>query len=195
MEGPIPRHMLLDVAGSVFPAARTRAWNETYRVGFLLKEQVDPARLRHALADLRPRYPYFFVAVRRGFFWYYLERLNHLDPARLVRREADYPCRPLDLFSPRPALRVLYDRRRFSVELPHVVADGGGVQVFLKALLARYMELGGVPIPESTLPGLEDPPARPSSPTTTARFIPKARASSPRNPPPTNTARPACAAT
>ena len=154
----IPRRFPLDMAGIVFPAVRTRDWNETYRTGFLLKEEIDPARLRQALEDLHPRFPSFFVSVRRGFFWYYLERMDNLD--RVVQREKGYPCRPMHIFSPDgPAIRVLYDRRRLSVELSHVVADGGGVTVFLKALLARYMELGGLVIPpDSGLPDLSEPP-------------------------------------
>jgi len=148
-EYKIPKHFPLDMAGAVFPAARTRDQNETHRIGFLLKEEVDPGRLRRALEDLHPRFPSFFVSVRRGFFWYYLERTRRLDTARLVRREKDYPCRPIRIFSPdTPAMRVLYDRRRLSVELAHLVTDGGGAAVFMKALLARYMELGGMEVPK-----------------------------------------------
>ena len=152
-----PKWFPLDMAGNIFPIARSRGWNETCRVGCLLKEEVEPARLRQALTDLRPRYPSFFVGVRRGFFWYYLEPMGNTD---VVYPEEDYPCRPLDLFSAvKPTLCVLYDRRRLSVEFSHLVSDGGGILVFLKALLARYLELGGVEIPpDSGLPELTGPP-------------------------------------
>jgi len=152
-----PKWLPLDMAGNIFPIARSRSWNETCRVGCLLKEKVDPTRLRQTLADLRPRYPSFFVGVRRGFFWYYLEPMENTD---VVYPEEDYPCRPLNLFSAvKPTLCVLYDRRRLSVEFSHLVADGGGILVFLKALLARYLELGGAEIPaDSGLPELTGPP-------------------------------------
>lgn len=152
-----PKWYPLDMAGNIFPVTRSRSWNETCRVGLLLKEEVDPARLRQALAELRPRYPSFFVGVRRGFFWYYLEPMGNTD---VVYPEEGYPCRPLDLFSAvKPTLCVLYDRRRLSVEFSHLVADGGGILVFLKALLARYLELGGVELPAgSGLPELTGPP-------------------------------------
>jgi len=152
-----PKWYPLDMAGSIFPAARSRGWNETCRVGVLLKEEADPARLRQALAALRPRYPSFFVGVRQGFFWYYLEPMDNTD---VVYPERGYPCRPMELFSKSaPTIRVYYDRRRVSIEFSHLVADGGGILVFLQALLARYLALGGVEFPaDSGLPELAGPP-------------------------------------
>jgi len=153
----VPKWYPLDMAGNIFPVARSRNWNETCRVGFLLKEEIDPGRLRQALADLRPRYPSFFVGVRQGFFWYYIETMGNTD---VVYPETGYPCRPMNLFSKTaPTIRVYYDQCRLSVEFSHLVADGGGILVFLKALLARYLELGGVEIPEDNgLPELTGQP-------------------------------------
>ena len=135
----------LDVAATIYPSARTRNWNYTFRVGFLLKEDVNPGLLREALGDIHKRFPSFFVAVRHGLFWYYLQRMDNLD---IVKREREYPCRSVNLFSPTaPALRVLYDRRRFCVEVPHCVSDGGGALTMAKALLTRYLQLAGKDIP------------------------------------------------
>jgi len=152
-----PQRFPLDVAGTIYPSARTRSWNYTFRIGFLLREEADHWRLRRALVDLRPRFPSFFVSARHGLFWYYLERVEGLD---IVRKETDYPCRPMDIFSRcTPAIRVLYDRRRVSLEISHAISDAGGALVFAKALLARYLELGGVEIPPgSGLPDLSEPP-------------------------------------
>jgi len=152
-----PSRFPLDVAGIIYPSARTRIWNYTFRIGFLLREEADHWRLRRALSDLRPRFPSFFVSVRHGLFWYCLERVYGLD---IVHKETDYPCRSMDIFSrDMPAIRVLYDRRRFSLEVSHAVSDAGGALVFAKALLARYLELGGTEIPPgSGLPDLDEPP-------------------------------------
>jgi len=125
-------------------------------MGFLLKEEIAPARLQQALEDLRPRFPSFFVSVRKGFFRYYLVPTDHSGH---VRRDKARPCQPMHLFSEtEPLLRVLYDRRRLSVELSHLLADGGGALVFVQALLARYLELGGVDVSGSGLPKLHEQP-------------------------------------
>lgn len=134
------------MAGTIYPSSRTRRWNSTYRVGFLLKEEVNPPRLRAALEDMQQRLPGFFAALRGGLFWYYLERMDSLD---IIAPESAYPCRPMNMFSKsRPAMRVYYDRRRLSVELSHAIADGGGATIFATALLARYLQLGGAQVPQ-----------------------------------------------
>ena len=147
----------LDVAATIYPSARTRNWNYTFRIGFLLKEDVHPGLLREALGDIHKRFPSFFVAMRHGLFWYYLQPMDNFD---IVKREREYPCRSLNLFSPTtPALRVLYDRRRFCVEVPHCVSDGGGTLTMGKALLARYLQLAGKDIPAEQPDVLEQPQA------------------------------------
>jgi hypothetical protein len=153
----IPHWFPLDVAGTIYPSARTRNWNYTYRSGFLLKEEVNPGLLRQALEDIHSRFPSFFVGVRNGLFWYYLERMENLD---IVRRESTYPCRPMNIFSRQsPAIRILYDHRRFCLEIAHCVADGGATLTMAKALLARYLQLTGKEIPpDSGLTDLTEPP-------------------------------------
>ena len=139
-----PKWYPLDVAGTIYPSSRTRRWNSNYRFAFLLKEDIDPDRLRAALADVHKRFPSFFAGVRRGIFWYYLERMDNLD---IVFPETSYPCRSVNIYSKTtPALRIFYDRKRLSVEISHCLADGGATLSFIKTLLARYLELGGAEI-------------------------------------------------
>jgi len=134
--------MQLNMAANTFLCIRTRKWNYVIRMGWLLKEEIDPERLRRAVEDIWPRFPSFFVAARRGFFSYYLECLDYVD---VVQEEGDYFCRPFDLFSKdTPMIRVVYDGCRFAVEIPHAVCDGKGLTVFTRALLARYLGLDDV---------------------------------------------------
>ncbi|MCL2513546.1 MAG: hypothetical protein FWF08_06555 [Oscillospiraceae bacterium] len=151
-------YLPLEMAGNTFLSTRTRKWNYVIRMGYLLKEDIDPERLRRAVEDIHTRFPSFFVGARRGFFRYYLECMNGAD---VVHMETEYPCLPFDLFSRTvPIIRVLYDRRRLSVEIPHLVADGKALTVFTRALLAHYLELGGLEIPPgSGLPDLREPPS------------------------------------
>ena len=152
-----PRWFPLDVAATIYPSARTRSWNYVFRVGFLLKEDVHPELLRAALGDIRKRFPSFFVGVRRGLFWYYLERMENFD---IVQKEREHPCRAFNLLNrTTPAIRVLYDRRRFCVEVSHCVSDGGGAFTMAKALLVRYLRLAGKDISaDCGLPDISQPP-------------------------------------
>ena len=131
--------MQLNMAANTFLCIRTRKWNYVIRMGWLLKdeEEIDPERLRRAVEALWPRFPSFFVAARRGLFSYYLECMDYVD---VIQKEGDFFCRPFDLFSKdTPMIRVVYGGCRFAVEIPHAVADGKGLTVFTRALLARYL--------------------------------------------------------
>jgi NRPS condensation-like uncharacterized protein len=137
-----PRTIQLNMAANTFLCIRTRKWNYVIRMGYLLKDEINPERLRRAVKDIWPRFPSFFVAARRGLFSYYLECMDHTD---IVQKEGDYFCRPFDLFSKdTPMIRIVYDGCRFAVEIPHAVCDGKGLTVFTRALLARYLGLDDV---------------------------------------------------
>ena len=107
----------LDMAANTFLCMRTRKWNYVIRMGYLLKEKIDPARLRRAVEDIYPRFPSFFVTARRGFTNYKLVCMEYTD---VVRREMEYPCSPFDLFSRAvPVIRVVYnDGCRFRWKSP-----------------------------------------------------------------------------
>ena len=152
-----PSFLPLNMAANTFLCMRTRKWNYVIRMGYLLKEEIDPERLRRAVETMHPRFPSFFVGARRGFFSYDLECMGC---AGVVQEEGEYFCRSFDLFSrTAPMIRIVYSHRRFAVEIPHLVADGKGLSVFTRSLLARYLELGGLEIPaNSGLPNLSEPP-------------------------------------
>ena len=143
----IPSWFPLDVAALIYPNARRRGWCTVYRFAFIMKEEVDPVILKQALKDIAPRFPTFFVQVKSGLFWYYLQRTDDLD---IVEEEDYYPCRYMQICeSTKPAMRVLYYKNRISVETFHSVTDGTGAIVFIKTLVARYLELKGVNIPRT----------------------------------------------
>ena len=67
----------LDTAALIFPAITRRDWSNAFRVSATLTEEVDPEILQRAANSLRSRFPSFFVTLRKGFFWYYLEESDH----------------------------------------------------------------------------------------------------------------------
>ena len=140
----------LDTAALIFPATIRRDWCNVFRLSAGLTEPVDPAVLQQATDDLRKRFPSYFVTLRRGMFWYYLE--ESAAPV-LVREDYAYP---LTFMSSRElkrnCLRVLYYRNRIAVEFFHSLTDGRGGSVFLANLVARYLELKhGISIPRTEL--------------------------------------------
>ena len=149
----------LDTAALIFPAIARRNWSNAFRVSATLTEAVDPDLLQKAVDDLRRHFPSFFVTLRKGFFWYYLEQS---DLPVKVREDYAYP---LTFMSRREllqnCLRVLYYKNRIAVECFHSVTDGRGGSVFLCNLVARYLELKhGICIPrEGLLRDLTEPPS------------------------------------
>ena len=136
----------LDTAALIFPAITRRDWSNAFRVSATLSEPVDPELLQRATDDLRRRFPSYFVTLRKGVFWYYLEESD-----RPVQVQRDYAY-PLTFMSSRElrrnCLRVLYYKNRIAVECFHALTDGRGGCVFLCNLTARYLELKyGLTIP------------------------------------------------
>ena len=140
----------LDTAALIFPAIARRDWCNAFRVSATLCEPVDPEILQRATDDMRRRFPFYFVTLHKGFFWYYLE-----ETGRGVTVRQDYAY-PLTFMSSRElkknCLRVLYYKNRIAVEFFHSLTDGRGGSIFLCNLVARYLELRhGLEIPKEGL--------------------------------------------
>ena len=129
----------LDTAALIFPAIARRDWSNAFRVSACLKDEVDVEILQQAVDALRPRFPSYYVTLRKGVFWYYLEESR--EP---VKVQNDYAY-PLTFMSSRElkhnCLRVLVYRNRIAVEFFHSLADGRGGSVYLCNLIACYLEL------------------------------------------------------
>lgn len=146
MEQQKLRWMRLDNAAKIYPAARRRNWNNMFRVSATLQEAVDPAVLQGALEVTIRRFPSIAVRLQRGLFWYYLEEIPH---APQVRPDTFCPLARIKFADIRKcAFRVLYYENRIAVEIYHALTDGTGGLIFLKTLVAEYLQQRyGVQIP------------------------------------------------
>ena len=148
----------LDTAALIFPAIARRDWSNAFRVSATLTEPIDPEILQRAADDMRARFPSFFVTLKKGFFWYYLEESD-----LPVKVQSDFAY-PLTFMSSRElrrnCMRILWYKNRIAVECFHAVSDGRGGSVFLLNLTAHYLELRyGVKIPqEGLICNLSEPP-------------------------------------
>ena len=133
--------IMLDNAAIIYPLGMRHGRMPMFRLAATLKEEVDPRVLQVALYFTIKRFPTFASVVKRGFFWHYLETVNH---AIKVEKEKDAPCKPISLLlrSSR-SYRVLYYKNRISLEVFHVITDGSGAFIFLKSLLGEYFRLLG----------------------------------------------------
>ncbi len=136
---------MLDNAAIIYPLGMKYGQMPMFRLSVELKEEVDPIILQMALDFTLKRFPTFSAVVKAGFFWHYLETTRNIIK---VEEEKELPCKPISIFlrSAR-SFRVLYYKKRISVEFFHVLTDGTGGMVFLKTLLAQYLELLGKSIP------------------------------------------------
>ena len=157
-----PAHKLrwlpLDNAAKIYPAARRQNWSNVFRLSATLTEEVDTAVLQSALDVTVRRFPSIAARLRRGVFWYYLQQLAH-SPA--IREESSYPLTRMSRQELRRcAFRVIVYRRRIAVEIFHSLTDGNGALIFLKTLVAEYLQQKhGIQIPagQGVLGRLEEP--------------------------------------
>lgn len=132
------RWMPLDNAAKIYPAARSHNWTNAFRLSATLKEEVDTKVLQSALDVTIRRFPSLGTRLRKGLFWYYLQQVSH---APAIRQEMSYPLTRMTRKDLRDcALRVIVYHHRIAVEFFHSLTDGNGGVIFLKALLAEYLQ-------------------------------------------------------
>lgn len=132
----------LDNAGKLYPAIATSRWNSVFRLSVVLREDIVPEALQSAVNKVLPRFPTMAVCMRQGFFWYYLEAN---EKPLLIQADKGHPCLRFRWKADNGYLmRVLYYRRRISVEFFHSITDGMGGFAFLKTLAAEYLRFRGI---------------------------------------------------
>ncbi len=129
----------LDNAAKIVPSQARGADTRVFRLTSVMKEDVNKEILEQALQETAPEFPIFNVVLKRGIFWYYLED-SALTP--VVEEEGEFPMAALYYPGRRNLLyRVSYYKKRINLEVFHVLADGTGAFMFLKHLVARYLEI------------------------------------------------------
>lgn len=153
------RWMRLDNAAKIYPASRNQNWSNVFRLSATLKEDVDVAVLQEALDVTVRRFPSIAARLRRGVFWYYIQQLETVPK---VCEENSFPLAKMSREEIRRcAFRVIIYKKRIAVELFHSLTDGNGGLIFLKTLVAEYLQQKyGVRIPseDGVLGRLEEPP-------------------------------------
>lgn len=152
------RWLRLDNAAKIYPAARRRNWSNVFRLSATLKEPIDVHVMQTALDVTVRRFPSIAVRLRRGVFWYYLQQLSEVPE---IREESSYPITEMSKAETRTcAFRVIVYQRRVAVEIFHSLTDGNGALIFLKSLVAEYLQQRHglcIPAEHGVLGRLEEP--------------------------------------
>jgi NRPS condensation-like uncharacterized protein len=135
----------LDLSAIVYPTLQRRDFSSVYRLSVVLKEPVRPEALQESVDMVLPRFPTYKSAIRRGFFWRYLEPNDR--PGPFVREDIQNPCMPMPFkANNRYLLRIYYHGCRISLEVHHSLGDGTGGMYLLQTITAQYLRLLGHPI-------------------------------------------------
>lgn len=143
----------LDNAAKIYPAALRRNWSSLFRLSVTLTEPIDKDLMQKALDLTVRRFPSICTRLRKGLFWYYLQAL---DQAPRLSPEYPHPLTRMPLGQIRQCgLRVIVYENRLALEIFHSLTDGSGAMIFLKSLLAEYLQRKhGITVP--TLPDIPD---------------------------------------
>ncbi len=127
----------IDTAGNIFPAVQGEDNSSFFRIAAILKEPIDSALFQKAVEASFQRFSFFFVRLRRGVFWNYLEVTKDLCT---VQQEKDLPCSPIKIEKGKSNLiRFYYFQNRLTIEVSHIITDGTGCFELLKAVLYSYI--------------------------------------------------------
>lgn len=132
----------LDLSAVVYPTLQRRDFSSVYRLSALMKEEVNKELLQKALDQVLVRFPSYKVAMRKGFFWRYLEPNDR--PGPFVKEDIKNPCQPMGFkTNNRYLIRVYYFGKRISLEAHHCLGDGNGGMALFTTMLAQYLRLQG----------------------------------------------------
>ena len=132
------RWLRLDNAAKIYPAARRQNWSNIFRLSATLNEDVDKEVLSSAVDVTLRRFPSIAVKLQKGVFWYYLEQLSSLPE---ISDESSYPLTKMSKEeTEKCAFRVIVYKKRIAVEIFHSLTDGTGALIFLKSLVAEYLQ-------------------------------------------------------
>ena len=150
MEKGYSKWRKLDNAALAFPLVTGKNDTRVFRFYCQLKEKVDGEILQQALDQTMEKYPLFQAVLRKGLFWFYLERR---DIHATVKQEKRPPCSSLYIPDKKSLLfQVSYHNNRMNFEVFHGLTDGTGAMNFLEELVQNYLILAH---PETELPRVE----------------------------------------
>ena len=125
----------LDAFAKTYSSIISEGRTTCFRLSVLLYEDIEVEILKKAAEDLQKKYPFYNSELKKGIFWNYLQQKN--TPLQVVP-EIAYPCTEIKKKNP---LRILYYKKKISIEIAHFLTDGGGAAAFFRDLIEKYLDL------------------------------------------------------
>lgn len=144
-DSPTEDWFRLDNAAKIYPSSHSETSPEIFRVSMTLRDPIRVSALEAALARLIRRCPYYQVRLKRGLFWYFLQRHDDVPKIHPLGQG------PISSISIRGEhlLRVQARERTIAIDFSHILTDGYGAMRFLSSLVAEYLRQRGEEIPDT----------------------------------------------
>ena len=131
--------MRLDNAALIYPPAVKKKYAMMFRLTLTFKNKIDKEVLAKALKNTLVRLPSFAYRLRRGLFWYYLEKIDGIPP---ILDDVKNPMRTIDFRENNYFMfRVRVYENRLALEFFHALTDGTGGVTLLLTLAREYLKL------------------------------------------------------
>ena len=132
-----PSWTRLDNASIIYPSCRTRKYATIFRLAVTLDEEISQDLLGTALRNCIKRFPGFRYTLDKGFFWWFLRRLEN-DPVTAP----PFAMRPFNFRKNGGYLfKAGCDGNRIVLDFFHALTDGTGAMTFAMSLAAEYIRL------------------------------------------------------
>lgn len=132
-----PEWTRLENSAIIYPSCRTRKYATVYRMSVTLDSAVDSEKLGEALHIVMQRFPSFRYTIRRGLFWWFLQKLEN-NPCVLGRSDLT----PIDVKRNGGYMfRLGCDGARIDLDVYHALTDGTGALTFLLSLVGEYLKM------------------------------------------------------
>ena len=131
--------MRLDNAALIYPPAVKKKYAMMFRLTLTFKDNIDKEILKEALSNTLVRLPSFAYRLRRGLFWYYLEKIDGIPP---ILDDVKNPMRTIKFQDNNYFMfRVRVYENRLALEFFHALTDGTGGVTLLLTLAREYLRI------------------------------------------------------
>ena len=136
-----PEWTRLENSAIIYPSCQTRKYSTVYKMSVTMDSPVDPWKLQEALRSVTARFPGFRYTLRRGLFWWFLQRLEN-EPTV----STDTTLRPVDIERNGGYMFKLgCNGNRIDLVVFHALTDGTGAATFLMSVAGEYLRITGHP--------------------------------------------------
>ena len=140
----------LDNAAKLYPAISNLRRPNLFSFSARLTENIDRKILEQAVNILLENNPAFKVKLRKGIFWYYLEK--NYNPFVVKEEPANYlGYFDFDEENNGYLFRVFCKYNKITIVNFHALSDGDGILTFFKSIIAEYLVLKGYKIDTENL--------------------------------------------